>query len=119
MNDELYILELKQRAPGSRRQNNSKIYFFIEGENVLENLLNRHSRPHQLYKTLFPRIKAALKLTGDIDAYWSQKAGCSCGCSPGFIVKNGWNIGLGVTNIYVTISNTLQTSLKLEFPKAA
>jgi hypothetical protein len=60
-------------------------YFFQVGESLSENLQNRRSRPSKEYKKLLPE---ACKQAG-IDPFtflasWSQKCGCSCGCSPGF-----------------------------------
>ena len=79
-----------------------RLYFFHSGENVLENLQNRHSRPSQIYKELFPQIEKELKLSNSMKASWSQKAGCGCGCSPGFIIMNAFEIGL-YDDIYVDI----------------
>lgn len=51
---------------------------------VLEDLANRVRRPHQLLKG---DVHDALERIGmDGALQWSQKAGCSCGCSPGFIL---------------------------------
>ena len=80
----------------------TKVYIFLEGENLLENLENRHSRPHTLYKTILPQVMEQIKEQGitvpdNLKFTWSQKAGCSCGCSPGFIAN--W-IG---KEIFVTI----------------
>jgi len=63
------------------------VYVDVEGESILENLGNRFSRPVNLYK---PAALAALEYTYGVPASsiklaWSQKAGCRCGCSPGFI----------------------------------
>jgi hypothetical protein len=50
-----------------------RMYVDIKDETLVENLMNRHSRPYNLYK---------------------QRAGCSCPCSPGFILpKQTLNIG--------------------------
>ncbi len=48
----------------------------------------RWNKPHLVFrKEVIPEV---LKRMGCPDAKvsWSQKAGCSCGCSPGFIVKH-------------------------------
>ena len=72
-----------------------RIYIFTSGENILENLQNRRTRPHKEYRSI---LSDALQLGGmnknDADivaktASWSQKAGCRCGCSPGFIDNFG------------------------------
>ena len=64
-----------------------KAYVFLEGETIFENLANRRSRPVKAYRGL---LEMALADAGEENAtyYWSQKAGCSCGCSPGFILSN-------------------------------
>ena len=59
----------------------SRLYVDVN-ENVLENLENRFNRPVSEYRRL---LKPVFKAMG-VKARWSQKAGCSCGCSPGFIL---------------------------------
>lgn len=63
-----------------------RLYVSVEDETIMENLMNRRSRPYNAYKTLIHgsdlgEIIDLSKLS------WSQKAGCSCPCSPGFILK--------------------------------
>ncbi len=71
------------------REYNSKpqIYVHPKGESIFENLCFRHDRPHQVYRQAIPAALEALELPPGIKVRWSQKAGCSCGCSPGFIVQ--------------------------------
>lgn len=100
------LKEVKVRL--SDRPQKTRVYIFEEGENVLDNLANRHRRPYDAYKKeVIPLVKEWLKAnkpdvtdleTGDLR--WSRKAGCSCGCSPGFISTQ-----FGGKDIYVTISN--------------
>jgi hypothetical protein len=67
----------------------TKIYIFIKNETLIQNLLERHSRPNKEYKKqIIPTLIKDGILPSDAIVTWSQKAGCSCGCSPGFIVKN-------------------------------
>lgn len=116
-NIELFITELTTRDRDYRdRKGTTTISFFHDGENVLEDLFNRHSRPHKLYRTLFPKIQKLLNLKAPIKATWSQYAGCSCPCSPGFIVTNCSELGLYRKQIFVSITDSLQTELKFEFP---
>ena len=72
-----------------------RIYFFQVGENLLENIQKRNYRPYKEYRNI---LSKALQIGGmnqsDADiiaktASWSQRAGCSCGCSPGFIDNFG------------------------------
>ena len=65
----------------------SRMYLFPKGENILENLQNRRSRPYKAYREMLPEIFEQLKLPHDTKVSWSQLAGCRCGCSPGFIFK--------------------------------
>ena len=58
----------------------SRVYVWPRGESILENLCNRRSRPYTEYRKLLAGKSFMEK------ARWSQKAGCSCGCSPGFIL---------------------------------
>ena len=66
----------------------SIVYVGIEGESFWENFADRTSRPHTAWR---PYVIQALKNAGVEfkNIRWSQKAGCSCPCSPGFIVQGG------------------------------
>lgn len=68
------------------------VYVHIKTEGVMENLMNRRSRPYTTWKKeLLPiaarLIEAETGLTMEDKARWSQKLGCSCPCSPGFRTK--------------------------------
>lgn len=64
----------------------TRLYIHPENEDVIENfLVGRHTRPVSLLRKAFPAIFSELKI-GPYKARWSQRAGCSCGCSPAFIV---------------------------------
>lgn len=63
-----------------------RLYVSIDAENMLENFAYRWDRPAREYRKLLPAIFEALQLPADTKASWSQKAGCSCGCSPGFVL---------------------------------
>jgi len=70
-----------------RQVKNSRLHIFQSGETILENLFNRHNRPFHLYKkAVIPAVLAEFKAKGIVAEgfSWSQYAGCSCGCSPGF-----------------------------------
>lgn len=93
--------ELFVRYPDyTERAKKSRAYVFVDGESILENLNNRVNRPKTIYKEI---LKAGLAEAGiSEEVYekvtWSQYAGCSCPCSPGFIV-NGiarWDIAVKV-----------------------
>ena len=100
------IKEVKVRPNTSRKWSEgfTRIYIFLEGETVWQNLENRHERPYTIYKKeLLPQILEQLKAQGiDLTGQkisWSQRAGCNCGCSPGFVVSNHRG-----KEIYVTIT---------------
>jgi hypothetical protein len=79
-----------------------KLFVFHRNETILENLMLRRQRPSQAYrKEVLPKVFKKLKLK-PTRITWSQKAGCSCGCSPGFFL----NIDpskLGYDAIYVSV----------------
>src|SRR5690606_4723692 len=53
-----------------------------------ENFLHgRHNRPYAAYRTLLPEGFKQLNVE-PLKARWSQYAGCSCPCSPGFILSD-------------------------------
>ena len=103
--DFVVMITIRERSrprlrPGSRyitqQQRNEynrapRLYFSNDGsETVLENLVNRRNRPYQFYRKEFmPGLTSILRDLGVkiLKARWSQKAGCSCGCSPGFILE--------------------------------
>ena len=64
----------------------TRVYVDEIGESIFENLQNRFGRPVDEYRKA---ALEALKHIGlDARLVWSQKAGCSCGCSPGFILRS-------------------------------
>ena len=87
-------IEIHKKSP-EERDKKTRIYVFPPEYTVMENLVHRRERPYQEWKKLIPEIieKANKKTKGcklnfgsDVKVRWSQKAGCSCGCSPAFIV---------------------------------
>jgi hypothetical protein len=91
----------------SKRSNKSVLYFFPTGETILDNLALRRQRPVKEFRALIPQVCEAVGITNmqDLKFSWSQKAGCSCGCSPGFVVK-----GLYCKDIFcdVTMENDFE-----------
>lgn len=73
----------------------NKLYIWPTGESILDNLVNRHSRPHDFYKKeVIPVIMKQLqeqfpdeaKYISNDNWGWRAKCGCSmCPCSPGFV----------------------------------
>ena len=85
------ITKRPRRRNGYRDYNaRPRLYIDYKDESVLENLANRRSRPTTLYKAMLPEIIAKLDLPPETKVSWSQKAGCQCGCSPGFILKSAY-----------------------------
>ena len=92
------------KIPVGSRQKTAHCYFFLTGESILENLQNRRKRPNKEFKALLPKVFEktdfeSLWNEGHIKANWSQKCGCSCGCSPGFRLNGlyGYNIFVDIT----------------------
>lgn len=85
-----------------RQKNRSARIYFFHNENVMENLANRRARSYRDYKKLLPAIYQELGLPENTKVRWSQRAGCSCPCSPGFIVQGF----IGLFDIMVDLDAT-------------
>lgn len=86
----------------------SHIFVWQKGEGIIENLMNRRCRPHTVWRKLITAKLADLGLPADVRLSWSQKCGCSCGCSPGFrLTREGRPFRHltpdGVTDIHLTV----------------
>jgi hypothetical protein len=103
---QLVIKSIKQVASRKGR-NRPRIYISVDGETPLENLIERHARPVNLFrrfaKTAVERITEGTD-TSYLRLNWSQHAGCRCPCSPGFIVT-GSHPRLSGRDLYVTIGS--------------
>jgi hypothetical protein len=87
-----------------RRELERKARVYVSDDrpfNVLEDLENRFRRPAQVYR---PHVEDALARIGVDHAglRWSQRAGCSCGCSPGFVVDSDIP-GIRGCDLWVTV----------------
>lgn len=74
-----------------RREFTRKARVYVSSDqpfSVIEDLQNRFRRPFDMWK---PGTTEALQRAGvDFDKLrWDQRAGCSCGCSPGFVIEGG------------------------------
>lgn len=77
----------------------ARVYIFPKDETIWENLENRHQRPHTTFrKEVMPAVLAAMNLPANTRIRWSQYAGCSCPCSPGFIIDE-----VKGTSVYVDV----------------
>lgn len=80
----------RQHTRGMKRREMNKlprVYVSIQDESIFENLVNRRNRPTKIFREV---ATAALKEKGITPKKlrWSQYAGCSCPCSPGFILDD-------------------------------
>lgn len=84
-------------------QNERKIRVFFLSEKVsLFTLKDRELSAHkidpvQVYRKLMPQVLEKVGLNPNMKGQWSRKAGCSCGCSPGFVMEDR-----GMFDVYVT-----------------
>jgi hypothetical protein len=81
-----------------------RLYIFPEGESIVENFAYRFDRPSRLYREVLPEILDRLGLPTDTKCSWSQRAGCGCGCSPGFVVRVPQKDGTHRWDAYVTVT---------------
>lgn len=82
---EQFIIKATSVEHGEYKQ--VRLYIWHD-ETILENLVNRRNRPVQFYKDqIIPALIKQHPKLADATMRWSQKAGCRCGCSPGFILN--------------------------------
>jgi hypothetical protein len=64
-----------------------RMYVSVADGSVMEHLANRTRRPYNVYKTLIhaSSLKGVLNLS---KLSWDQFAGCTCHCSPGFVLAS-------------------------------
>jgi len=112
----------------------SVIYVHIEGEGVAEQLIYRRSRPTKIYRDVVNQVRAEIenseyRTPSSISPYsgeeqgnhlmqpadlsdfvWKQTAGCSCGCSPAFVVNSdrGKTIWITVSGIVNPVDEVVQ-----------
>jgi hypothetical protein len=100
-----------------KRHTKTRVFFFPRGETIMENFLSgRFNRPYDLYRMLLPEVyrRSGLYIAGmmpSVKAYWSQRAGCSCPCSPGFIIDF-----VAGYDVFVTVSQS-EDAQSMSFPK--
>lgn len=64
----------------------SRVYVDPGKFDVIEDLTNRTRRPFNAWRAPVTEALARIGIEG-VKLNWSQKAGCSCPCSPGFILN--------------------------------
>lgn len=91
----------------------ARVHLFVEGETLVDDFGRRTSRPWRVWK---PIIAAAL---AEIEVHptrisWSQYAGCSCPCSPGFILHGVHGVGWWGTIVseVAQVSNPVQSVVR-------
>lgn len=62
-----------------------RVYVWFKDESVGANLVTRFERKPNRYRPYVKAVLADLGVEYDKLA-WGQKAGCSCGCSPGYVL---------------------------------
>lgn len=90
---------VNHRRGSERPDGRSIAYLDFQGETILDNLVNRRTRPYTLLR---PYVLEALDAAGiSVDKMrWSQTAGCSCPCSPGYVLygaPRGYDIWVEVS----------------------
>lgn len=99
---EMKIVSVKKMEKyGQKPISRVRLFVMTDGEELMSDILNRFNRPYEAYKAeVLPMVlKNELWLA---KASWSQKAGCNCGCSPGFLLDVD-PAKVGYEAVYVTI----------------
>lgn len=91
MTFKVIALDVRQGPTWAKGRNvKARIHVYPQGDNTWRALTERHNHPYEAYKAEPGMIESALVALGldpaTAKVRWSQKAGCSCGCSPAFIV---------------------------------
>lgn len=104
----------RQPSARDRREYESspRVYVSVEGETLLQDFVSRMDRPQRAFKAAARVAIEQFGLTRKLAKLrWSQKAGCSCGCSPGFVMKpavlptiDGEEVGHGKYDLWVTVT---------------
>ena len=82
------VLEVTKISSHAADKRDPRVYWWPQGETIIDNLVNRRDRPNEDYRRLMPSVLMLAGYTGDIRIHWSQHAGCTmCPCSPGFILR--------------------------------
>ncbi len=85
----LIDIEYKSKYEQKYRRHHGIMYIFHSDEDIVDDLINRHSRPHLQYrKEILPKVREVLNISSDVKFNWNQKAGCKCPCSPGFLISD-------------------------------
>lgn len=92
-------MKIELRPQDGARHKKTRVYVWPD-ETIGENLFARRARPmRQWRKDVLPKVFSELGLAEGTRARWSQYAGCTCGCSPAFIL----DINLANRDIHVSL----------------
>lgn len=101
---ELKVKEVKRVGFQDSRRNKHHVFIWPEGESLIENLANRRSRPVKEYRAVVNKVLEDHDVdTSKVIVKWSQRAGCGCGCSPGFVVDGWLGTELHRKDIHITV----------------
>lgn len=86
----LIVTKIKnQKNTGKDAARATRVYLFLERESILDNLDSRGcQKVHKIRRDILPVLVASAPEMQGMKFNWSRTAGCSCGCSPGFIVRD-------------------------------
>lgn len=83
---------------GDVNASRSVIYFIINSPTVMKEINEKKGKYYDVFrKEVLPTVFKKAKLPEDTKVIWSDKAGCSCGCSPGFLITGHKGIDIHVT----------------------
>ena len=92
-------LNIQVRPRYNDRAVHTRLYVFLKDESLIDNINNRRRRPIAAWRKIAIEALAEAGINYS-ELRWSQYAGCSCPCSPGFIVKGDkWR------DVFVTVES--------------
>ncbi len=98
-------MKIELRPQSGARCKKTRVFIWPD-ETILDNMRNRKARPFKQWrKDVLPKVFSELGLAEGTRARWSQYAGCSCGCSPAFIL----DINLMNRDIHVSLGEEEDT----------
>ena len=91
---------MERRFDGSSRDYNKAPRMYVSTDDtfdLLEDMTNRTRRPHAAWKKIIkPLIETHLPQLDLSKMAWDKYAGCTCRCSPGFVLKNTGRVLEGI-----------------------
>ena len=94
----------------SRNQIYPRVYLPFTGNGAIEHLFERMGKPATtrrvnawMRQNVIPALLSKLAVPKTTKVPWSQYAGCSCGCSSGFVIRHSVP---GVANVILSYKET-------------